>query len=110
MQKWLRSEKMSSSTNFRARTTFGDSVWTSMRSATGKVQAGCRVRCPATSTRHIRQAPMGASAGWWQRVGMSMPAAWAARRILWPGWAETFCPFIVMVMVLIDPPPRGWEA
>ena len=86
----MRSEKSISSTNLRAATTFSDSVWTTMPSVTGKVQAGCSVRCFSISTRQSRQAPCGASAGWWQSTGMSMPASSRACSTVCPGFASSF--------------------
>jgi hypothetical protein len=67
----------------------------------GNVHAVIKVRCPLTSTTHIRQAPTGINAGWSQSVGMSMPAFFAAWRIVLPAGALTFWPFMFMLTIVI---------
>jgi hypothetical protein len=100
-QTWFLSENSRSRTNFRALTTCGDSVCISIPSDIGKVHAVIKVRCPLTSTTHIRQAPTGINAGWSQSVGMSMPACFAALRIVLPAGALTFWPFMLILTIVI---------
>ena len=59
----------------------GEVSWvrTTMPSATVWVQEATGLRWPSTSTRHCRQAPAGASSGWSQNRGISMPICSATR-------------------------------
>src|SRR6266511_1916258 len=60
-------------------------VLTTMPSVTVVVQAVSGLRCPATSTRHCRQAPSGASSRWSQKRGTTTPISSAARMTSVPG-------------------------
>ncbi len=100
MQKWLRSLKMSVSTNERASRTFGVLVSTTMLLLTGKVHDGCSVRAPSTSTRHMRQAPYGDSCLWSHSTGMLNPAASAARRTVVPSGTLISLPSILRLTML----------
>src|SRR5215218_6453076 len=60
-------------------------VLTTMPSVTVVVQAVSGLRCPATSTRHCRQAPRGASSRWSQKRGITTPSCSAARMTSVPG-------------------------
>ena len=53
-------------------------VFTTMPSATVWVQDATGLRCPSTSTRHCRQAPIRSSSGWSQNRGIWMPSISAA--------------------------------
>jgi hypothetical protein len=64
------SDSMSSRMLWRRSTSSPSLVVTFIPSATGVVHAGTTLRMPSTLTRHIRQAPNGASLGWLQSVGM----------------------------------------
>ena len=68
----------------------GEVIWvrTTMPAPTSRVQEACGFGigrnvpsgpCVATSTRHCRQAPAGASNGWSQNRGMATPSSSAAR-------------------------------
>ncbi len=54
-------------------------VLTTMPSVQTVVHEASGLRCPSTSTRHCRQAPIGSSSGWSQNRGMAMPSISAAR-------------------------------
>src|SRR5512138_2898603 len=63
------------------------SLWvrTTMPGVTGVEQAAIRDRAPATSTRQMRQEPVGVASLRWQSVGISIPALREASRIVCPG-------------------------
>ncbi len=52
----------------------GVSVSTTIPSVAFIVHAVTGLRCPSTSTRHMRQTPTGSSLWWWQNTGISTPA------------------------------------
>ncbi|MCO4698699.1 hypothetical protein LRR80_04787 [Streptomyces sp. RO-S4] len=54
-------------------------VFTTIPSVQVMVQDAIGLRWPSTSTMHWRQAPAGASSGWSQNRGISMPSCSAAR-------------------------------
>src|SRR5512135_1176068 len=60
-----------------------------MPASTGRDQAGTRVREPATSTTQIRQTLTGARFSRKQSVGMSMPWARQASRMVEPAGTDT---------------------
>ena len=83
------SERMSSATVFRARTTRAEFVRTTMPSVTRVAQDGARLRRPSTSTTHTRQAagelltqvPLRSI---WHKAGIVMPTEAAASRTVVP--------------------------
>ena len=76
------------------------SVSTTIPSKTGVVQAVCTPRARSTDTTHSRHAPTLLRSGWWQRVGMRMPASRAASRMVAPSGATTRWLLMVRVMVM----------
>ena len=76
-------------------------VLTTMPSATVWVQEATGLRWPSTSTRHCRQAPAGASSGWSQNRGISMPICSATRMSSAPLGAVTSTPSMVRVTVSV---------
>src|SRR5512132_483458 len=70
-------------------------VLTSMPSVTVVVQAVRGLRWPATSTRHWRHAPRGASSRWSQNRGTIVPSCSAARITSVPGGTSSSWPSMV---------------
>ena len=68
-----------------------------MPSVTGKVQAGCRVRCFSISTRQMRHAPSGGRPDGGRAPGCRSPLAVAASRTVWPACASILRPLIVIL-------------
>src|ERR1041385_318345 len=66
-----------------------------MPSAAGVPQAGMSLGIPSTETRQMRQLATLGSFGYQQRVGMSIPRARAASRIVAPGSKGSWVPFRV---------------
>ena len=62
--------------------------------------AGISLACPSPETRQMRQLPTIGSVGYQQSVGISMPDARAASRIVWPSSALSLRPSIVIVATL----------
>src|SRR5215207_5969467 len=75
-------------------------VLTSMPSVTVVVQAVSGLRWPATSTRHWRQAPRGASSRWSQKRGTIVPSCSAARITSVPGGTSSSWPSMVIFTVV----------
>src|SRR5215212_5660873 len=75
-------------------------VLTSMPSVTVVVQAVSGLRWPATSTRHWRQAPRGASSRWSQNRGTIVPRRSAARMTSVPGGTSSSVPSMVTLTVV----------
>ena len=84
----------SSRTSFREWRTRSLSVSTLMPGVTLAAQDGTRVR-PPVSTTHTRHTPSGARVPAWQSVGMSMPWARQASRIVESCGTVTGAPSIV---------------
>jgi len=72
----------------------GDTVVTDIPSCTGVVQAGNNRSVPEISTMQSRQAPTGVSPSRSQSVGMRLPLARAACRMVWPSKALINSPSI----------------
>src|SRR5512133_3876605 len=70
-------------------------VLTFIALTTGKVQAGCSVRWPSTSTTHMRQTPATSRSGWSHSVGMLIPAFLAASRMVTPNGTLASTPSMV---------------
>ena len=68
----------------RYRASFGEFVVTDMPSCIGVVQAGNKRSLPETSTRHTRHAPTGREPVKAHSVGMYLPLALAAWRMVCP--------------------------
>src|SRR6266571_2316407 len=68
-----------------------------MPSATLVAHAGSSLGWPSTDTRQMRQLPTIGRVGYQQSVGISMPAARAASRIVLPSSALSLRPSIVSV-------------
>ena len=71
-----------------------------MPSATFVAHAGISLACPSTETRQMRQLPTIGSVGYQQSVGISMPDARAASRIVLPSSVLSLRPSIVIVATL----------
>ena len=86
---------MSSSTRFRRTVARRSPVAVIfMPGSTTRAQAGAKTRAP-TSTTQTRHTPAGSCGGRWQIVGMSIPTARAASKIVVPGGTDTGLPSIV---------------
>ena len=75
-------------------------VLTTMPSVTVVVQAVSGLRWPATSTRHCRQAPRGASSRWSQNRGTIVPSCSAARITSVPGGTSSSVSSMVIFTVV----------
>ena len=75
-------------------------VLTTMPSVTVVVQAVSGLRWPATSTRHWRQAPRGASSRWSQKRGTIVPSCSAARITSVPGGTSSSVSSMVIFTVV----------
>ena len=97
-------------------TTRSVEVWTMRPSSTGYMQETTILGSPShpfvvTSTRHRRQPPHGSSASWWQSVGITIPARWAACRIVVFSGTSSVWPLIVkLITVLSFSRRRPYEA
>src|SRR5574340_6103 len=69
-----------------------------MAAATLTTHAGCRRRCPSTSTTQIRHRPLLVVASWKQIVGTLIPRPRAASRTVVPCSTSRSCPSIVSGM------------
>src|SRR5579885_3327628 len=100
----------SSSTVFRARSTFSEFVATFIPGSTGLTHAAARTRAPV-STRHNLQTPTGVSFCRWHDVGIATPFIRAASKTVVPAGTRTVAPSIVSstigVSVLTVAFPRG---
>ena len=71
-----------------------------MPSATFVAHAGSNLGCPSTDTRQMRQLPTMGSLGYQHSVGISMPAARAASRIVASAFAVRVRPLMARVGIV----------
>ena len=101
------SERISSATVLRARTTRAEFVRTTIPSMTWVAQEGARLRLPSTSTTQIRHeagvffthVPLRSM---WHSAGIFMPMVAAASRMLVPLGTLTALPSIVRVIIVFS--------
>ena len=83
-------------------------VFTTICGAAGAAHAATSVRARSTSTRQMRQAPVGEAPCRWQRVGISTPLRWATSRIVSPDVKENSSPLMMIAFSeLMTSSPAG---
>jgi hypothetical protein len=101
MQLWLRSANSSSRVMRRLAVMASLTVTTSMPLRTGMTQLAASLGDWSTSTTHRRHPPQLESAGWWHRVGMSIPCCRAASKMVTDASTVTCLPSMVIWMGLV---------